>query len=303
MARSFYERLNVQPTASAEEIETAYQRLGSKFHPDNPRTGAAKEFNKVQEAYYVLADATRRREYDRRNSRTRSFSFFGAAKEDGEAQKSSAGVSEAPSWSGSGSGSGSSEPVVAVGVLQGNDFVVPLKLTLEELFAGCTKTRVVRRRPAIPGAPPDDTSVSITVEPGYKAGTKLRYRGLGDYIDGGTAGLRRDVVFEIVERPHARFVRAGDALEMEVEISLREALLGFERPVVGVDGRALSVAHARPVDPAAPLQLRGQGMPCRRGGAHSSGERGPLTVRARVVLPKTLTKAQRGVFLDLFPET
>lgn len=63
--RDFYEVLGVSKTASKDEIKSAYRKLAKKYHPDlNHEPDAAKKFEEVQEAYDVLYDDNKRRQYD-----------------------------------------------------------------------------------------------------------------------------------------------------------------------------------------------------------------------------------------------
>ncbi len=64
--RDYYEVLGVSKTATPEEIKKAYRQLGKKYHPDNnPGDKTAEEkFKEVAEAYSVLSDADKRRQYD-----------------------------------------------------------------------------------------------------------------------------------------------------------------------------------------------------------------------------------------------
>ena len=59
--RCYYEILNVERTASGDEIKRSYRRLAMKFHPDrNPDDPEAEvRFKEAAEAYEVLADDER----------------------------------------------------------------------------------------------------------------------------------------------------------------------------------------------------------------------------------------------------
>jgi len=67
----YYVLLGVQKTASSDEIRTAYKRESLKTHPDRlhkptpeQKKAATERFQAVADAYYVLSDSGRRREYD-----------------------------------------------------------------------------------------------------------------------------------------------------------------------------------------------------------------------------------------------
>lgn len=65
--KDYYQTLGLQPDGSEDQIRKAYRRLALKHHPDhNPGDpGAEERFKEISEAYGVLIDPDKRREYDR----------------------------------------------------------------------------------------------------------------------------------------------------------------------------------------------------------------------------------------------
>ena len=65
MPRDPYEVLGVPRTATADQIREAHRKLAKKFHPDLNKTAeAAAKFKEVQEAYDLLSDDAKRRQFD-----------------------------------------------------------------------------------------------------------------------------------------------------------------------------------------------------------------------------------------------
>lgn len=64
--RDYYEVLGVERSASEEDLKKAYRKMALKFHPDrNPGDqGAEEQFKEINEAYSVLADPGKRKQYD-----------------------------------------------------------------------------------------------------------------------------------------------------------------------------------------------------------------------------------------------
>ncbi|VVT44128.1 uncharacterized protein SAPINGB_P000313 [Magnusiomyces paraingens] len=328
MARTHYERLGVEPNATAEDIELAYRMQATTLHPDNSGTGDAKEYRKVTESYQLLSNPEKRREYDKGKTRTRSFGFFSSSNrtftissDNGRSPRGSPSLDDdiasetvystnsrrtsgpdptAFYTHGPSSPTSPTSPTSPLtmppgtGQPVGDKFEVSLLCTLEELSTGSTKKRTLRRQKQ--DGQMEEKEILVVIEPGYKSGTRITFPGSGDYL----AHLRKyqDVVFVIAERRHERFVRDGNDLITELEISFRESMVGFNKTVTLLSGKEFYVAYNKPVDTGYEIIHDGHGMPNRK----KQLERGMLRVRIKVVLPKTLSKSQKEVFYNHFPE-
>ncbi|WP_312179514.1 J domain-containing protein [Arthrobacter sp.] len=69
-AKTLYQVLGVTPSATAEQIRSAYRRAARETHPDHG--GSSESFHQVSEAYQVLSNADQRAAYDRRLGRASS---------------------------------------------------------------------------------------------------------------------------------------------------------------------------------------------------------------------------------------
>ena len=70
LEKDYYKALGVAKTAKPAEIKTAYRKLARKYHPDANKGDASAEerFKEISEAYSVLSDEKRRKEYDEARS-------------------------------------------------------------------------------------------------------------------------------------------------------------------------------------------------------------------------------------------
>ena len=66
MAKDYYKTLGVDKNASDEEIKRAFRKLAKQYHPDiNKEEGAQEKFKEIGEAYSVLSDPNKRKQYEK----------------------------------------------------------------------------------------------------------------------------------------------------------------------------------------------------------------------------------------------
>ena len=63
-SRDYYDILGVPKSASEAEIKSAFRKLAKQYHPDNKETGDEAKFKELGEAYAVLSDEQKRKQYD-----------------------------------------------------------------------------------------------------------------------------------------------------------------------------------------------------------------------------------------------
>jgi curved DNA-binding protein CbpA len=70
----YYDLLQIDATATFQEIHDAYRSLALLYHPDrNPAQGSTSIMSSINEAYAILSDPSKRELYDQQRSRTQRF--------------------------------------------------------------------------------------------------------------------------------------------------------------------------------------------------------------------------------------
>lgn len=136
MKKDYYEVLGVSKTASDDEIKSAFRKLAKQYHPDiNKAPDAAEKFKEAQEAYAVLSDPNKRKQYDQfghsafENGSSGSYDFSGFDFSDIFSDLFGS------SFGGFNFGGRTSR-----GSQKGEDSLVRVNLTFEEAIKGCKKT-------------------------------------------------------------------------------------------------------------------------------------------------------------------
>lgn len=283
MAQDPYQELNVSRSASADEIRRAFRKLAKQLHPDqNPDDKAAEErFKRVSAAFDVIGDEEKRKKYDRGeidadgHETMRGFrpgagprgpgpGFGGQAGPDfdgvdlndilGEMFGGRAGGAARGGFGGFGGFSA-----------RGQDVRAEVQISVEEAVKGA------KRRIGFS----DGRTIEVTVPKGAAEGQVLRLKGQGSP---GRAGSG-DALIEISIAPHPVFRREGDALVMDVPVSVPDAVLGGKVEAPTPEG-PVTLTVPKGSNSGSVLRLKGRGL-----ASTATGKRGDLLARLVVTLP------------------
>ncbi|KAH8351574.1 dnaJ protein homolog 1 [Drosophila kikkawai] len=171
-----------------------------------------------------------------------------------------------------------------------------LYVTLEEVDKGCTKKMKISRMASGNGGPYKEEKVlSITVKPGWKAGTKITFPKEGDVTPNKTPA---DIIFIIRDKPHSQFKREGSDLRYTAQISLKQALCGAPITVPTLQGDRIPVnPTAEILKPTTTRRISGRGLPFPK----EPSRRGDLLVAFDIKFPDTLPSSVRNQMAELLP--
>ena len=139
----------------------------------------------------------------------------------------------------------------------------------------------------------EDTVLRTTVERGVADGAEIKFPRKSEQKPGQVPG---DVVMTLKQKKHRTFTRDGNDLHMSLEVSLKEALLGFSKTYKHLDGHEFEVEKKGVTKPMSVKKIRGEGMPLHG----TPSEFGDLHVKFTVVMPSTITPEQAKVIETLF---
>lgn len=288
----YYKTLGVQKGASDDDIKKSYRKLAVKYHPDkNPGDKAAEEqFKQISEAYAVLSDNEKRKQYDaygdaRFHQQYSQEDIFRGA--DFHNIFGDAGFDASDIFSrifGAGFGGGGGRAGFG-GPQKGQDLEYPISIGFQEAYTGSERQISFRLSD---GSTRDFT---VRIPAGVRDGGRLRVAGKGGPGHGG--GPTGDLFVVVSVAAHPDFVRSGDNIEGKLALKLSEALLGCSKEVNTLDGKKRIKTPAG-VKPGTKIRLKDLGFQ-----VPGKKTRGDFYAVVEYEIPDNFTSQQQQVITAL----
>lgn len=289
--KDFYQILGVSRSASQEEMKKAYRKLALEYHPDRNKSREAEEkFKEINRAYEVLSDSKKRQQYDQ---------FGPTAFEGGGAGGPFGGGFRQPF----GGAQGRQGPFTYTYSTGGQNasgfdfnfggFSDPFEI-FEQFFGGAspfgrakpTYSLTIDFMEAINGVEKkvtiDGKSKNIKIPRGIDNNSRIRF---DDF----------DIVISV--RPDPKFIREGNDIITQEDISMVQAAIGDVIDIETIDGK-VKLKIPESTQPGALIRLRGRGVSYIRGKG-----RGDHFVRIRVLIPTKLRGKQKALLEEFEKES
>lgn len=290
MGQDFYSILGVNKSATKADIKSAYRKLALKWHPDKNKTPeAAEKFKEINNAYEVLSDDEKRKNYDQlgHEAYTKYGSRAGGAGWPGGAGQGGTHQSGPFTWTYTSSGGAGQGANPFEGFdFNGSGFSDPFDIF--ESFFGGGFGRAQRRRPAYQieisfeeaakgvekNVTLEGAAKKIKIPAGIADGTHIRF---SDF----------DIVVSV--KDSKLYHREGQDLYIKMEVPFTKAIIGTTLDVPTLDGKKIKIKVKPGAQHGSMVRLQGKGMPYPNQSRH-----GDLYVVFDVTLPKkTLSKTER----------
>ena len=300
--KDYYKIMDVDKTASQDDIKKSYRKLARKFHPDvSKEKNAESKFKDINEAYEVLRDKEKRAAYDQLGSNW---------------QGGQSGFSPPPNWQdqfnqGNGSfnntgqgdysdffeslfGSGFGANQRSAGSRQrhskGEDSQAKITIDLQDSYTGATRNITMREQVAGPHGQMQakNRTLKINIPKGIKAGQKIRLQKQGE--PGFAGGENGDLYIEVGFNPTPLYSVDGSDITTELTISPWQAALGDKVKVPTPTG-TVDLSLPKLTSSGSKMRLKGRGLP-----GKVSGD---FFVKLKIAFPTDLSAEEQALYEKL----
>lgn len=223
-----YSTLGVSRDASQEEIKKAYRKLAMTHHPD--KGGNPAEFQKINDAYEVLGDVTKRQQYDNPQINQRQFGGF-------QFNQNHFDINDLFSQI---FGTGRHG-----GINQKQIFRTQVSVSLLDAYNGKEHSFQL-------STPTGVKIINVKVPTGIDNGDQVRYENV---IDSGTLIIGFHILSDL------RFDRKGNDLYCNLPISVLDLIVGTKVNFNSISGKTIEVIIPPKTQPSQQIRLPGLGMP------------------------------------------
>jgi DnaJ-class molecular chaperone len=293
MSKDYYKTLGVQKNATESDVKSAFKKIARKYHPDvNPEKSAEAKFKDASEAYEVLGDAKKRKQYDTMGSF--NFGSRGPQNPYSENYWQNANMNDIDIEDIFGDIFGFGGPKRGRRTKTNHDFGgfgnrrtkgSDAQWTLSLDFLSCVNGSEQQILTS------DGKKIKVKIPAGVDTGSKIRLAGKGNPgIGGGKAG---DLIIEIKMESHAQFTREGNDIHLNLEVDLKDALNGTKIKVPTVSGN-VDIKIPAGSQSGQKMRLKGKGTKNMR-----TGSQGNQYVHIMIKYPKNMNKKDKEEMLTI----
>jgi curved DNA-binding protein len=222
LAKSLYETLEINESASESEIKKAYRKLARQYHPDvNSDKGAEDKFKEINSAYEILSDKTKKQQYDMHgDSMFGGQNFHDFSRSHGTNNGGMGDLDDilrSMFANGGGGGFGGGGSPFGGGGFGGQQQAPNLDIETAVTIPFAVAILGGSHSVAVNG-----DRFDIKIPAGVKSGEKMRVKGKG-HAQGGRAG---DLFLKINVAANPEYIREDDDLIKTFDVPLRAALFG-----------------------------------------------------------------------------
>lgn len=277
--KDYYKILQVDKNATEQQIKKAYRKLAVKYHPDknqgNPQ--AQQKFKQITEAYSVLSDPQKRKQYDSPGYN----GMYGGSFDSKQAEDMFKQFFGNSGFGGFGSFSGFGEMFNRVNM----DVECRLTINFDEFINGVQKKIRFKRR-VYNNQQVDQ--VTLKIPKGIAPGSKLKVKGYGNTNKNGVG----DLYVVIMVANNSQYIINYPDLHIYKNISLKQAVLGQQIEInTPYDTVKIKLPNGTQYNDR--LRVRGKGCFINQNNSY-----GDLYVTVHINIPKQLNEQQRNKFIE-----